>query len=48
MGLTQGIEVEADVDPFYVLRWFRTSNPSPYLYFLCFLYYQVVGTSPEQ
>ena len=43
--LSQRFEVETDVDPFDVYRCLRTSNPSPYLYFID---YQVVGASPEK
>ena len=46
--LSQKFEVETDVDPFDVYRCLRTSNPSPYLYFIDFIDYQVVGASPEK
>ncbi|HEV2753086.1 MAG TPA: chorismate-binding protein, partial [Solirubrobacteraceae bacterium] len=35
------------LDPFSVYRGLRTVNPSPYLYFLDFLDFQVAGASPE-
>ena len=36
-----------DVEPFSVYRGPRAVNPSPYMYFLDFGDYQVVGASPE-
>jgi anthranilate synthase component 1 len=36
-----------DLDPFSVYRGLRVVNPSPYMYFLDFLDFQVVGASPE-
>ncbi len=36
-----------DLDPFSVYRGLRVVNPSPYLYFLDFMDFQVVGASPE-
>jgi anthranilate synthase component 1 len=36
-----------DVDPFSVYRGLRVVNPSPYMYFLDFLDFQVAGASPE-
>jgi anthranilate synthase component 1 len=36
-----------DVEPFSVYRGLRAVNPSPYMYFLDFGDYQVVGASPE-
>jgi anthranilate synthase component 1 len=35
------------VDPFSVFRGLRVVNPSPYMYFLDFLDFQVAGASPE-
>jgi anthranilate synthase component 1 len=35
------------VDPFSVYRGLRVVNPSPYMYFLDFLDFQVAGASPE-
>ncbi|HEV2819932.1 MAG TPA: anthranilate synthase component I [Solirubrobacteraceae bacterium] len=36
-----------DLDPFSVYRGLRVVNPSPYMYFLDFVDFQVVGASPE-
>jgi anthranilate synthase component 1 len=36
-----------DLDPFSVYRGLRVVNPSPYMYFLDFLDFQIVGASPE-
>ena len=36
-----------EVDPFSVYRGLRVVNPSPYMYFLDFVDFQVVGASPE-
>ena len=36
-----------EVDPFSVYRGLRVVNPSPYMYFLDFGAFQVVGASPE-
>jgi anthranilate synthase component 1 len=36
-----------DVDPFSVYRGLRVVNPSPYMYFLDFMDFQVAGASPE-
>ena len=36
-----------DVDPFSVYRGLRAVNPSPYMYFLDFEDFQIVGASPE-
>jgi anthranilate synthase component 1 len=38
---------ETAVDPFSVYRGLRVVNPSPYMYFLDFGGFQVVGASPE-
>jgi anthranilate synthase component 1 len=38
---------ELDVDPFSVYRGLRVVNPSPYMYYLDFGDWQVVGASPE-
>jgi anthranilate synthase component 1 len=35
------------VDPFSVYRGLRVVNPSPYMYFLDFLDFQIAGASPE-
>jgi anthranilate synthase component I len=36
-----------DADPFSVYRGLRVVNPSPYMYFLDFLDFQIAGASPE-
>jgi anthranilate synthase component I len=36
-----------DIDPFSVYRGLRVVNPSPYMYFLDFMDFQVAGASPE-
>jgi anthranilate synthase component 1 len=36
-----------DVDPFSIYRGLRAINPSPYMYFLDFEDFQIVGASPE-
>jgi len=38
---------EVSVDPFSVYRGLRAINPSPYMYFLDFEDFQIVGASPE-
>jgi len=38
---------ETDVDPFTTYRALRLLNPSPYMYYLDFDDFQVVGSSPE-
>lgn len=38
---------ELDVDPFSVYRGLRVVNPSPYMYYLDMVDWQVVGASPE-
>lgn len=40
-------EGETDAHPFQVYRALRTINPSPYMYYLDFGPYQIVGSSPE-
>ncbi len=44
---SQRWSAEVDVDPFSVYRGLRVVNPSPYMYFLDFLDFQVAGASPE-
>jgi anthranilate synthase component 1 len=44
---SQRWSAELDVDPFSVYRGLRVVNPSPYMYFLDFLDFQVAGASPE-
>ncbi|CAB4930655.1 unannotated protein [freshwater metagenome] len=38
---------QTDLDPFAIYRGLRVVNPSPYMYFLDFGDFQVVGASPE-
>ncbi len=45
--LSQRITYRPAPDPFQVYRHLRSLNPSPYLYFLDFADYQIVGSSPE-
>jgi len=45
--LSQRLEQRAEVAPFDVYRTLRTVNPSPYMYFLNFGDFVVVGSSPE-
>ena len=45
--LSQRLCVETDQDPFNVYRVLRIINPSPYMYYLKFNDYKIVGSSPE-
>jgi anthranilate synthase component 1 len=45
--LSRRTEIETDADPLEVYRVLRVSNPSPYMYFLKFDQYSLVGASPE-
>jgi anthranilate synthase component 1 len=45
--LSQRLRGETDVPPFQVYRALRILNPSPYMFFLDFGDFQVVGSSPE-
>ncbi len=45
--LSQRFTVETNVSPFNVYRALRLINPSPYMYYLNFGDYQIVGASPE-
>lgn len=45
--LSQRLCVETQEDPFDVYRVLRIINPSPYMYFLKFDGYKIVGSSPE-
>ncbi|MCX7921285.1 MAG: anthranilate synthase component I [Clostridia bacterium] len=45
--LSQRLCVETDQDPFNVYRVLRIINPSPYMYYLKFNDYKLVGSSPE-
>lgn len=44
---SQRFSVDYSGDAFQVYRTLRNINPSPYMYFLDFLDYQVIGSSPE-
>ncbi|MEA2182752.1 MAG: anthranilate synthase component [Solirubrobacteraceae bacterium] len=44
---SQRWSAELDIDPFSVYRGLRVVNPSPYMYFLDFMDFQVAGASPE-
>ncbi len=45
--LSQRARGEIHVDPFQIYRALRILNPSPYMFFLDFGDYQLVGSSPE-
>jgi anthranilate synthase component 1 len=45
--LSQRIEGKTDAPPFQVYRALRMLNPSPYMFFLDFGDYQLIGSSPE-
>lgn len=45
--LSQTFEAEFSGDAFALYRKLRTTNPSPYMYFMDFGPYTVLGTSPE-
>ena len=45
--LSQRLEVEEAVDPFSLYRALRLVNPSPYMFFLQYPHYALVGSSPE-
>jgi anthranilate synthase component 1 len=44
---SQRWSADIGIDPFSVYRGLRVVNPSPYMYFLDFLDFQVAGASPE-
>ncbi len=44
---SQRLSVRTDVSPVTLYRALRSINPSPYMYFLNFGGYQIVGASPE-
>lgn len=44
---SQRIDVPTSAKPFSIYRALRTINPSPYMFFLDFSDFQVVGASPE-
>lgn len=45
--ISQRFSVQTDVDAFNVYRALRRINPSPYMYYLDFGNYKIVGASPE-
>ncbi|PIQ97420.1 MAG: anthranilate synthase component I [Nitrospinae bacterium CG11_big_fil_rev_8_21_14_0_20_56_8] len=45
--LAQRLKFQIDQNPFNIYRALRTINPSPYMYFLKFGEFTVVGSSPE-
>jgi anthranilate synthase component 1 len=45
--LSQRFSVEYQGEPFQVYRALRNINPSPYMFYLDFREYQVIGSSPE-
>jgi anthranilate synthase component 1 len=45
--LSQRLQVQESVDPFSLYRALRRVNPSPYMFFLQYPKYAVVGSSPE-
>lgn len=44
---SQRWSADLDIDPFSVYRGLRVVNPSPYMYFLDYMDFQVAGASPE-
>jgi len=45
--ISQRFSIAYNGDPFQVYRALRNINPSPYMFYLDFLDYQVIGSSPE-
>ena len=45
--LSQRFKVKTQKDPFQIYRALRSLNPSPYMYFLKFKEFSIVGSSPE-
>jgi len=45
--ISQRLEVQETVDPFSLYRSLRLVNPSPYMFFLQYPHYALVGSSPE-
>lgn len=45
--LSQRLQVETGVTPFRAYRTLRNINPSPYMFYIDFGEYQLVGSSPE-
>lgn len=44
---SQRVAHKTDLHPFNIYRHLRTVNPSPYLFYVDFLDFQIVGASPE-
>ncbi|RJQ45540.1 MAG: anthranilate synthase component I [Gaiellales bacterium] len=44
---SQRFSVDVDVSPFGIYRGLRTVNPSPYMYYIAFDDFTLVGSSPE-
>jgi anthranilate synthase component I len=44
---SQRWSADLDADPFSIYRGLRVVNPSPYMYFLDFMDFQIAGASPE-
>ncbi len=45
--LSRKFKVKTDIDPFSLYRTLRVMNPSPYLYYLDFNDFHLIGSSPE-
>jgi anthranilate synthase component 1 len=45
--LSHRVARQTQVDPFEIYRALRTINPSPYMYYLDFKDFQIIGASPE-
>jgi anthranilate synthase component 1 len=45
--LSQRVDVDTPAHPFTIYRALRAVNPSPYMFYLDFNDYQIVGASPE-
>ena len=47
MVLSQQLAQPTDLPPFEIYRALRTINPSPYMFYLDYGDFQIVGASPE-
>lgn len=45
--LSQRFDFHTKIDPFRIYRKLRKLNPSPYMYYIDFGFYHIVGSSPE-
>src|SRR5699024_1784799 len=45
--LSQRMIADITGDPFSIYRELRTANPSPYMFYIDFSYYLIIGASPE-